>query len=87
MTWSELYDEIYKSLSLYCISQLLPNIKLTKLDSPLDQSPCSFQLVHCFFERMIYHNVDDVNLEVMPQLLGSRYQCKSQYCPSIPLRA
>ena len=75
-SWCELRNKLCQGLSLYSMSWLVSDVKLTEFDSPLDQTSYGFQFVHGFLERVVCHNIDYMGLEVVSQLLGSRDKCE-----------
>ena len=68
MGWSEFYDKVCKCLGFYCLSRVVSYIKRTEFYCPLDQSSSCFQLIRSLLKWMIYQDVDDMSLEIRPEL-------------------
>ena len=74
LVWkSEFDDEVCQSLCLNGCPRLVLDLKLAKLDCPLDHSPCCLGLIHGLLDGLVCHYQNGVSLKVRSQLAWSYY--------------
>ena len=67
LVWEgEFGDEIHQSLCFDGCFGVVLNIKLAKLDCPLNHSSCCLRFIHGLFGRLVCYDQDRVCLKILP---------------------